>query len=185
MFQRSRHDCYLVDYNQQPVKFVNKIGDTVDDVGKANKFHLIVCNHVIEHVANPVETIRQLSEHLDIGGVIYVDVPQEIWRKAPLHDEPVTHVNFFVAESLRRTLQEAGLNVRMARNCSYLHPTGAVLPAVRAVGQAGSYRGERKVTGYPRVMRLLAPTFAERVRRVWALRAKLPEMVKYRLGLAE
>src|SRR5690606_8198435 len=120
------HPAFLVDYNQSPQPYVSKLADTIEGLSEQH-FDAIICNHVIEHVADPVAILRHLSQHLSDDGFLYVEVPMEIWRKPPLQEEPVTHINFFVAASLRRCMEEA--RIFPIRIClgSYLHPTGRIL----------------------------------------------------------
>lgn len=105
------HECLLIDYNDSPQPYVRKLGDTAEHIPPDLKVHVIVCSHVLEHVAAPVTLLRVLADHLVRPGVLFVEVPMEIWRRAPLHAEPVTHVNFFVPRTVRRCIATAGLNV--------------------------------------------------------------------------
>jgi len=101
--------CWVVDYTPRTVPGIARLGETLDDVDPSQRFDLIVCSHVLEHVADPVGTIKKLRCFLAERGVLYVEVPMEIWRRPPIHEEPVTHVNFFTLESLRFGLENAGL----------------------------------------------------------------------------
>jgi len=66
-------------------------------------------------VARPKEVLRELGGLLAPHGVVYVEVPLEIWGGPPRMAEPVTHVNFFVPGSLVRLLRNSGFAVL---NCS-------------------------------------------------------------------
>src|SRR5262249_47690292 len=101
-FFKRGHDCYLVDYREDTLPGVRRIGSTEADIPLNAKFDLIVCSQVVEHLANPKRVLSCLAEHLDTRGHLYIEVPLEVWRHAPLHEEPVTHVNFFTASSLQR-----------------------------------------------------------------------------------
>jgi len=101
--------CYLVDYSKKACSGIERLGSTEDDIPGDVNFDLIICSHVIEHVADPLQVLTKLKGHLNPNGAIYVELPMEIWGAAPLHNEPVTHVNFFTVGSTRRLFERTGL----------------------------------------------------------------------------
>lgn len=128
-------DCSLVDYTPHAVPGVKRLGATLADLDQDLRFDLIVCSHVLEHLGDPLATVVALRRHLTELGTLYVEVPMEIWRRAPLPEEPVTHVNFFTVDSLRFLLERAGYNVLSCRLGSHLHSTGSRMTVVRAWGR--------------------------------------------------
>lgn len=114
-FVEKGHHCSVVDWCDNPIAGVESLGRTVHDVHKLLRFDAIVASHVIEHVAEPRAVLSRLHEMLEPVGVIYVEVPLEIWSCPPPRTEPVTHVNFFVPGSLRRLLENAGFMVAHCR----------------------------------------------------------------------
>ncbi len=168
-FAESGHRCLLVDYNVTTVPFVTKIADTLRDIPSTLIVDAIVCSHVLEHVADPVAVIRELLSRIGPMGYLFVEVPMEIWRKPPLHDEPVTHVNFFAAGSLRRCLEEAGAEVVRCRHAASMHPTGRMLPVVRALARHGT-PSMRVSEGVNEVRKLLNPGWLQKIERRWIMR---------------
>ncbi len=168
-------DCFVVDYAPQSVDQVTRLGATLDDLGEEERFDIVVCSHVIEHVADPHETLMQLRDRMTDGGAIYVEVPMEIWKQPPLHEEPVTHVNFFTVESLRTLLQRAGLQPLSVKLEDYPHPLGHRTVVVSSIA--------RRVTGSPPPVefsgaagtrRLLTPPFTTRLQRALLRPQDLP-----------
>jgi SAM-dependent methyltransferase len=177
------HRCFLIDYNQQPFAGVQKLGDTIEDLAVGHLFDLIVCNHVIEHVAEPTVLLRRLATHIRPDHHLFIEVPMEIWRKPPVQSEPVTHINFFVPGSLRHCMQRAGLMVNYSRLGAYLNQSGQVFPAIHAVGRRCNVAVSRHCnSGWNELAAFLQPSFLTRVRRVWATRENLPAMVAYKFG---
>lgn len=183
-FLRASLDCFLVDYNENPINGVDKIGDTLVSLDPGRKFAVIIANHVIEHVAEPGEVIKTLGGYLEEGGVLFVEVPLEVWKNAPLPKEPVTHINFFVVGSLARAFEEAGLSVILARRTTYLHPSGSILPCVQVAGRnAGkAHSTETLAAGYDEAMRHISPGITDRVSYEWACRETLPRKLSYKIS---
>lgn len=149
--------CFLVDYVRDTVGGVTKLGDTLDEFASTEKFEGIICSHVIEHVAQPFELLSRLVSHLTPTGRIYVEVPMEIWKKPPLQDEPVTHVNFFSAPSLRYLMMRCGLKVDECVT-RVLKVPGSLNVVVHAIGGLNPGQPlELPRNGEPAVRKLLSP----------------------------
>lgn len=119
---------------------VEHLGCTVDDIPNDRVFNLIVCSHVLEHLAEPREIVEKLAKHLKPEGVMYVELPLEIWNEVPLPVEPVTHINFFTPQSTRALMSLSGLNVMSCLEDMYTTEQGGRAFAIRAVAR----RAEKK-----------------------------------------
>ncbi len=100
-------DCYLIDFNKQSIPGVKRLGSTVNDLSFSLLFDVIICSHILEHVADPVKLLKQLRLYLKDNGIIYIEVPVEVWKDVPLQYDPVTHINFFTKESLQTAISES------------------------------------------------------------------------------
>jgi SAM-dependent methyltransferase len=79
-----------------------------------DKFDCITMFEVIEHLPNPIETLKEIAGLLGPAGVLALSTPNcerpgaregrpiNIWFCPPLH------ISYFTAETLRRSLAEAG-----------------------------------------------------------------------------
>jgi len=141
--------CFTIDYDQPVVAQVTKLADTLEDVADAPSVDLILCNHVIEHVADPLAVVRRLKERLRPGGWLFVEVPMEIWRTAPLGTDPVTHINFFTPRALRNLLEIAGFGVRVSRLRATFHASGKW----RGVRCGGQQRSRYRIRRRPAIVR--------------------------------
>lgn len=75
-------------------------------------YDCILLNHVLEHVTEPGALISKLKKHLNDDGLLYVEVPIEIWGGIRrLEKDPVTHVNFFTDGSLKTILRMNGYRI--------------------------------------------------------------------------
>jgi len=72
-----------------------------------SKFDLITAHFVIEHVPNPVETLRDIGACLAPGGKLFFSVPNPTKNSGDLL--VIDHLNHFSRNSLTRALAEADL----------------------------------------------------------------------------
>jgi SAM-dependent methyltransferase len=110
-FLERGHCCALVDYTLKPLPGIQKIGETLHDVPPEQTFDAIICSHVLEHLAQPAQLLHRLSNHLSEDGVMYAEVPAEIWKGIGIERDPVTHVNFFTFSSFHELFARQGLDV--------------------------------------------------------------------------
>ncbi len=93
----------------------------------ARRFDLINCDQVLEHVVDPLETLRYVAGSLEAGGLLKVSVPDgaDIKRRLARGDwmapegsadsllsvTPLQHINCFDHDSLVAMAKRAGLRV--------------------------------------------------------------------------
>lgn len=138
-FLKYGHKCSIIDYITDTLPGIRHIGNTIDEIPEFTKFDLIICNHVLEHLAEPKETVEKLARHLAKDGVLYIEVPLEIWKTVPLPLEPVTHINFFSPASMKALLQLAGMHIIDCSECTFTSPIGEIGLAVRALSRRADY----------------------------------------------
>ena len=152
---------------------VNKIANTIDELASDEKFDLIICGHVMEHVAQPLDVVKKLISHLSDNGHLFIEVPMEVWKKPPLHREPVTHINFFTPASLHNLLLESGVEVKECK----LYPSDTKLfsrfPVVKAIGRKVR-SGSKEALVKPDAYKLLEPSVFDRIKLSSRMLAKIP-----------
>jgi SAM-dependent methyltransferase len=92
-------------------------------------FDLVVMWHVLEHIPEPLATVRRLVATLKPGGRFAVEVPNAASREAhamgadwpPTYDP--NHVSQFTPASMRRLLVNAGLDVEQLDTVPFRHYT--------------------------------------------------------------
>jgi SAM-dependent methyltransferase len=75
------------------------------------KFDVVSMFHVLEHLPDPVATLRQLSEALSDHGVLYIEVPDATRFGSPHYMFFRAHLLYFTRQSLRSLARAAGLDV--------------------------------------------------------------------------
>lgn len=84
---------------------------------RSEGFSLIRLSHVLEHLFDPLETIRQLVTVLKPGGVLHLALPNptnplaRLFRSNWLGLDAPRHITIPSATVIRQWLEEAGLNV--------------------------------------------------------------------------
>lgn len=118
-FVNRGHRCYTLDFISQTIPGVEWLGATLQEIPEHARFDLIVCSHVLEHVANPFEMLTQLRDHLAESGMLSIEVPDDIRFVTPHFREPVTHCTFFTPASIEYACRRAGLDVVHSSLTSY------------------------------------------------------------------
>jgi SAM-dependent methyltransferase len=73
----------------------------------AKSIDLVVMSHVLEHVPNPIEFLKDATGNLREGGAIFIEVPCRDWEHKPI-DEP--HLLFFDKDPLHDLLSKLGFD---------------------------------------------------------------------------
>ncbi len=129
--------CGVVDYMNTVPSDIKWLGSTLQELPPGRAFDIIVCSHVIEHLAEPVALARELYAFLRTDGLIFVEVPLELRGGPPRRKEPVTHINFFCPSSLSTLLESAGYEVLTCQRVDSVFENGRTREAVRAVARRG------------------------------------------------
>jgi len=89
------------------------------------EFDLVVISHVVEHLDNGVDVIRQAGTLLRKGGILFVEYPRLASVNLPsmegtlnFHDDP-THKRFHDLVDVANAMTDGGLVVREARTRRY------------------------------------------------------------------
>jgi SAM-dependent methyltransferase len=132
--------CFLVDYKNSTHMGIERLGSTLAEVPTTMTFDVIICTHVLEHVAHPRRLLEAIIQRMHPDSALYVEVPIEVFRNNawnPILAEPVTHVNFFTADSMRRLLLLVGYQAGNVEEGEGTYE-GRPLPVIRAVATKGN-----------------------------------------------
>jgi hypothetical protein len=83
----------------------------------SNKYGLIVCSHVLEHIPYPSDLLFDVSRCMAENSILYIEVPLEgiiVNSSADLHLKKKhwhEHINFYSEESIRRLTRNVGLDI--------------------------------------------------------------------------
>lgn len=89
-------------------------GEPLSTLAGENRFDVIVMNHVLEHVHQPIEFMEDVRRLLAPGGVVHVAVPNIACWEAALPGwtsyEPY-HLTYFDPQTLNRTISTSALTI--------------------------------------------------------------------------
>ena len=93
---------------------LNVINSDNLDTFQDNFFDVIVVNHVLEHIENPLVILKQIKKKLNINGFLFIGVPnieglfprfqKENWPSL----QPLAHIYQFTPKTLKLLLQKIG-----------------------------------------------------------------------------
>lgn len=106
------NSCFVLDYLRKKMPpGVTHLGRDLDDLKPGEAFDIIVLNHALEHMTEPVQMMKALADRVTENGAIYVGLPLGAlveWRRLR---EPITHLNYFSEQSGVVCLERSGLSV--------------------------------------------------------------------------
>jgi len=167
-FIKKGHYCAILELVDDTLPGVRYVGASIDDLADHQPFDILICSHVLEHLADPLSTMSALVKHIKRSGLIYVEVPSEIWHRPPPSLDPVTHINFFTTDSLEVLMQRAGIVVYDVCYATFTRPNGLKGIAVKAFGKPANSVEPREVEypGTQLAYSLLKPTLYRRIKRI-------------------
>lgn len=104
--------------------FGHQVFRTLDDIPEETVFDVITCWHVLEHMPNPLQALKQIRSKLGDGGIMALQVPsfdflEEFARRSMISRLVcAVHNSYFTEESLRMVLHLAGFVPRSVSNNS-------------------------------------------------------------------
>lgn len=113
-------DVYGVDVSERASELVRKKGircfrgDLIQCNFPSDYFDVVTLWHVLEHVYDPAEQIREISRILKPDGMVFISVPnfmsiQAVWgRDMWFHLDPPRHIWHFTQDTLTFLLEENG-----------------------------------------------------------------------------
>jgi SAM-dependent methyltransferase len=110
------------------------------ETSKRNRYDVVQCLHVLEHVGHPGKTFQRLLYHCRKGGIIYVEVPIEHPGLAQIHkgNLPICHehINKLNLNVIRGLLAANSVDILLLEEdfVDFLHLDG-LTPVIRALAR--------------------------------------------------
>ena len=101
------------------------------------RYGLVLLSAVLEHLLDPVQTLKDVHQAIDAGGLLFVEVPDvegfSAGAIAPFQEFSVEHINYFSAQSLRSVGGVAGFACLTAKRVQVPWHSGSVAHVIWAV----------------------------------------------------
>jgi 2-polyprenyl-3-methyl-5-hydroxy-6-metoxy-1,4-benzoquinol methylase len=113
-----KKNVWILDVSSEPL--VNSNYCRVDQVPPNIKFDYVQVCHVLEHVASPCDFMTKVISHVNVGGYIYIELPQDrdddVIQRLIEGDSNIIHgihehLNLFNTKSLEALATTLGLRV--------------------------------------------------------------------------
>jgi 2-polyprenyl-3-methyl-5-hydroxy-6-metoxy-1,4-benzoquinol methylase len=151
-----------IDYSPTLTKLGNKHGipmkqGSISDI--SGEFDIIIMNHALEHFLNPIESLRQISQHLKNGGVIYIAVPNIL--NFSIGQLQNAHTYYFTPFLLEWCCAQAGLKLISMGKAQNIHQFGIFRPCVASEKLAMKCK-KTKINFFKVKLKTLAKRFLRR-----------------------
>lgn len=103
-------DCYVYDISSNETISGVTLLRTIEETEKM-EWDVILCMMLLEHVSDPMETMRQLVKLMRETSLLYVEVPYQNYMKQYSDVEIHEHINFFTESSMAVIADVLHLNV--------------------------------------------------------------------------
>jgi 2-polyprenyl-3-methyl-5-hydroxy-6-metoxy-1,4-benzoquinol methylase len=91
--------------NKQNIKIIDNLEIDVN-------FDIIILSHVLEHFTDPLNELKNISNSLNVNGIIYIEVPNVNYDDTNLHKSfNIAHTFYFDELSLVKICDMAGLRI--------------------------------------------------------------------------
>ena len=93
------------------------------------RYDLIVCRQVLEHIDQPVQFLEAIRSHLTPAGEAYIEIPRAdyIVDNASIVDLHYMHVQYFTAKTFERLLARVGFRILRSWSLKGGHDMGYML----------------------------------------------------------
>ena len=119
LMAHKKHQAHGIEPHQGYAEYAQSMqlnvrnGSVLQTLGQFDKksFDLVTLFHVLEHLVEPLPSLRAIGEHLKDTGLLYIEVPNATRLGSPTYMFFKAHVLYFDHGSLRNTLMSAGFDV--------------------------------------------------------------------------
>jgi SAM-dependent methyltransferase len=99
------------------------------------KWDIVLCSHVLEHLENPLESLRLMLEFLAPGGKLFLVLPRDPQGPAGLSPDINQHLFTWNFRAINNLLNRAGWRV-LTNETKYYQGFGLFLPLKKILGQS-------------------------------------------------
>jgi hypothetical protein len=83
--------------------------NSIEELAPDKKYSLVFSSHSLEHVSEPIETLKLFNHALERDGLLFIEVPNANKDFFDNYRTDAPHISFFTIDSLRMIAEKAGL----------------------------------------------------------------------------
>ena len=121
-----------------------RTGTAADVAALPRRYGLVILSAVLEHLLDPLQTLRDVWQVLDDEGLLFIEVPDvegfAACARAPFQEFSVEHINYFSAASLASLAGAAGFTGVALERRRIPWRSDSLVPVVHAVFRKTSGR---------------------------------------------
>jgi len=166
------HDLAKRLYNIETI-----IGPFEDYNDKSNKYDLFILTHVLEHLFNPIDTLRKCNDMQNDDGWILIEVP--LFERMDLFGPGIftlEHLNYFSEKTLIETVTRSGYEVIFSTKYFFHHE----YPVITIIARKDPNVNIIKSNDYNRSS-VLAINYINQEKKSWE---KIEQKIKERVDLS-
>lgn len=100
---------FFDELNLEALNLLSKQKHTANkDLGKDEKYKIIIMRHVLEHIVEPIDYLSNLRENIQENGYLFIEVPDFTFLDNKNDTLLFEHVNYFSHATLTQVLDRAG-----------------------------------------------------------------------------
>jgi SAM-dependent methyltransferase len=136
------------------VLFTDELDETVSlpeainrEAMSAGMYDVVILSHVLEHFTDPKKLIRSALAALTLGGIVIIEVPNDIPGIFPLNGPDEPHLTFFTAQTLSDLLGSSavfGAGPPYQRKTIYMRSRRFATRALRRIPVLSKLVGRRR-----------------------------------------
>ncbi len=127
---------YGVELNATFGEYASRYGNATvsNSISSREPVDLVIVNHVLEHLSDPVGVLRQLGNLLKKDGRLYVDVP-DVEEYNGIKDLHIAHIYHFSERTLSQLVLRAGFELELVQKHRPPHHPPSVRLVARFIGK--------------------------------------------------
>lgn len=102
-------------------------------------YDIVIMSHVLEHFTDPAGLMEQVARALAPGGVVIIEVPNDVDGIERLNGPDEPHLTFFEQPTLRRLLERSSLEIVKVAPAGPSHQRTGLKRSLRKVLRRGLY----------------------------------------------
>ena len=127
-----------IDYCTKELKLNVKQGKLEDIKFPSNSFDVVIMSDLLEHVPNPIATLKEANRILKKEGLLFITTPDigsitaKLMRTRWVHLKPREHIYYFTPKTIERILSKTGFKLIECKSLSRVRNLKTITDALKS-----------------------------------------------------